>query len=43
MTESIRQYVKPIVHDTRNRVNDDMKCVGKVCGMKIVLFIIEIR
>ena len=29
MTENIRQYVKSIVHDTRNRVNDDMKCVGK--------------
>ena len=29
MTENIRQYVKNIVHDTRNRVNDDMKCVGK--------------
>ena len=29
MTEYISQYVKTIVHDTRNRVNDDMKCVGK--------------
>ena len=29
MTENIRQYVKSMVHDTRNRVNDDMKCVGK--------------
>ena len=29
MTENISQYVKSIVHDTRNRVNDDMKCVGK--------------
>ena len=29
MTENIRQHVKSIVHDTRNRVNDDMKCVGK--------------
>lgn len=29
MTENIRQYVKSIVHETRNRVNDDMKCVGK--------------
>ena len=29
MTENIRQYIKSIVHDTRNRVNDDMKCVGK--------------
>ena len=29
MTENITQYVKSIVHDTRNRVNDDMKCVGK--------------
>ena len=29
MTENIRQYVKSIVHDTRNRVNDGMKCVGK--------------
>ena len=29
MTENISQYVKSIVHDTRNRVNDGMKCVGK--------------
>lgn len=29
MTENISQYVKTIVHDTRNRVNDGMKCVGK--------------
>ena len=29
MTENIRQYVKTIVHDTRNRVNDGMKFVGK--------------
>lgn len=29
MTENIRQYVKSIVHDIRNRVNDGMKCVGK--------------
>lgn len=29
ITESISQYVKSIVHDTRNRVNDGMKCVGK--------------
>ena len=29
MTENIRQYVKSIVHDTRNCVNEDMKCVGK--------------
>ena len=29
MTENISQYVKAIVHDTRNRVNDGMKCVGK--------------
>ena len=29
MTENIRQHVKSIVHDTRNRVNDDIKCVGK--------------
>lgn len=29
MTENIRQHVKTIVHDTRNRVNDGMKCVGK--------------
>ena len=36
ITESISQYVKSIVHDTRNRVNDGMKCVGKGLGMKIV-------
>lgn len=29
MTENIRQYVNTIVHDTRHRVNDDIKCVGK--------------
>ena len=29
MTENISQYVKSIVHDTRNSVNDGMKCVGK--------------
>ena len=29
MTENISQYVKTIVYDTRNRVNDGMKCVGK--------------
>ena len=29
MTENFSQYVKTIVHDTRNRVNDGMKCVGK--------------
>ena len=29
ITENIRQYVKSIVHDTRNRVNDGMKCVSK--------------
>ena len=29
MTENISLYVKSIVHDTRNRVNDGMKCVGK--------------
>lgn len=29
LSENIRQYVKSIVHDTRNRVNDGMKCVGK--------------
>lgn len=29
MTENISQYVKTIVHDTRNYVNDVMKCVGK--------------
>lgn len=29
MTGNISQYVKSIVHDTRNRVNDGMKCVGK--------------
>ena len=29
MTENISQYIKTIVHDTRNRVNDGMKCVGK--------------
>ena len=29
MTESISQYVKTIVHDTRNHVNNDMKCVDK--------------
>ncbi len=29
MTENIRQHVKTIVHDTRNRVNDGMKCDGK--------------
>ena len=29
MTKYISQYVKTIVHDTRNRVNDGMKCVGK--------------
>lgn len=28
MTENIRQYVKSIVNDTRNRGNDGMKCVG---------------
>ncbi|OYP61847.1 hypothetical protein CIL02_04115 [Prevotella sp. P3-122] len=27
--QTISQYVKSIVHDTRNRVNDGMKCVGK--------------
>ena len=27
--QNIRQHAKSIVHDTRNRVNDDMKCVGK--------------
>ena len=29
MTENIIQHVKTIVYDTRNRVNDDVKCVGK--------------
>lgn len=29
LSENIRQHVKSIVHDTRNRVNDGMKCVGK--------------
>ena len=29
MTENFSQYVKTIVHDTRNRVNDGMKCVCK--------------
>ena len=43
MTENIRQYVKSIVYDTRNRVNDDMKCVGKGLWMKIVYFIIGRR
>ena len=43
MTENISQYVKSIVHDTRNRVNDGMKYVGKGFGMKIVKFIIGRR
>ena len=29
LSEDISQYVKTMVHDTRNRVNDGMKCVGK--------------
>ena len=29
ITENIRQYVKSIVYDTRNRVSDDMECFGK--------------
>lgn len=29
MAENIRQYDKSMAHDTRNHVNDGMKCVGK--------------
>lgn len=29
MAENIRQYDKSMARDTRNRVNDGMKCVGK--------------
>ena len=39
MTENIRQYVKSIMHDTGNRVNDDMKCVGK--GLQHEYYIIH--
>ena len=41
MTKNISQYVKSIVHDTRNRVIAIKKCVGRGLCMKIVQFIIE--